>query len=116
MIDYSHEEQRAIADTIIQQMGGFGKITAMTSANTFLSHPEGGVSFKFKGSRKANYVKIILNSMDLYDLEFGKIGTKKTEFPGVRMPTYKVVREFDGAYNDMLKSIFEETTGLYLSL
>jgi hypothetical protein len=44
--------------------------------------------------------------MDTYDMEFGKI--RKFE--------YKVIKEFKGLYDDMLKSTFEDHTKLALSL
>lgn len=103
-----------IAQTILKQIGGIAKITGMINAKDILDL-ENGVSFKFSGSKKVNYVKIVLNGMDTYDLEFGKISMKKTDF-GVKMPDYKKVKEFDDIYNDQLKGLFEQFTGLYLSL
>ncbi|MDD4588843.1 MAG: hypothetical protein PHG06_00240 [Parabacteroides sp.] len=103
-----------IAQTILGQMGGIRSITLLTSAKDFLDHGN-GVSFKFKGSKTVNYVKVVLNAMDTYDVEFGKISMKKAEF-GVKMPEYNKVKEFDDIYNDQLKGTFEQFTGLYLSL
>jgi len=94
-----------VAKTILQQMGGVNKIKAMTGACNF-GASDNLVSFKFKMCKKANYVRITLNSMDLYDVEFIKIwGTKIT-----------IVKTYNGIYDDQLKSIFEDYTGLYLSL
>lgn len=103
-----------IAETILEQMGGIRNIIMMTSAKDILDL-ENGVSFKFSGSKKVNYVKVILNEMDTYNIEFGKISMKKTDF-GIRMPDYKKIKEFDDIYNDQLKGLFEQFTGLYLSL
>lgn len=103
-----------VANIILEQMGGIRNIKMMTSAKDFLDHGE-AVSFKFQGSRKVNYVKVTLNTMDTYNLEFGKIGTEKSQFGG-RMPSYKVIENIDDIYNDNLKSCFENYTGLYLSL
>lgn len=102
-----------IANTILEQMGGIRNIVAMTKAKDIMDH-NNGVSFKFSGSKKVNYVKVILNEMDTYDVEFGKISMKKTDFGG-RMPEYKTVKELTNVYHDQLKPIFENTTGLYLS-
>lgn len=93
-----------IAATILQQLGGIRKLQAMTGAHTFIAHPS-GVSFKIKNP-KVNYIKIILNSKDLYDLEFGRIKGDK----------YTVVNKLDGYYDTMLKDAFEKETGMYLSL
>lgn len=64
------------------------------------------LSFRIRGSQKVNHIKIALNSMDLYDMTFGKI----------RGDSYKVVSEKNGVYNDMLHGIIESETGLYTSL
>jgi hypothetical protein len=49
---------------------------------------------------------VTLNSMDLYDIKICK-------FRGLDV---KVVKEVSNAYNDMLRDIFESTTGLRTSL
>ena len=94
-------------ETILEQMGGKNRIQAMTDAYNFVySDGDKSLRFRFKGSRKVNYVKITLNSLDLYDMEFKKIWGMKC----------KDVETVNGVYWDQLKPIFEETTGLYLSL
>lgn len=95
------------ANETMNQMGGCNRLKAMVGANSFVySSDDHFISFKFKMCQKMNYIKITLNDLDTYDLEFGKIwGT-----------SYKVVKEFDDVYCDQLKSIFESETGLYLSL
>jgi hypothetical protein len=55
-----------------------------------------------------NRVKIILNEMDLYNIEFSKFTRSTLEL--------KVVEEFENIYCDQLGDVFETTTGLYLSL
>jgi hypothetical protein len=76
----------------------------MTGAYNFIDLGN-GVSFKIKNQR-ANYIKITLNSMDLYDLEVGRI----------RGTTYKVVATHKDVYFDQLKPLIEKATGMYLSL
>jgi hypothetical protein len=76
----------------------------MTGANRFIAYPN-GLSFKLK-SRKANYVKITLNAMDLYDVQFQKLFGMKS----------KVVAEYDNLYFDQLIPIIEKETGMYLKL
>ena len=86
-------------------MGGQNRLVLMTGANNF-GVLGNSLSFRFKGSKKANYLRITLNSMDTYDLEFGKVhGTN-----------YKVVKTLTYIYSDQLIEIFENTTGLMLSL
>ncbi len=93
-----------IAKEILAQLGGIGKLVAMTGAHNFVDLGN-GVSFKIKNA-KANYIKIVLTSMDVYDIEIGRIRGDK----------YTIVKKVDGAYDDMLKNIIEEATGMRLSL
>lgn len=70
--------------------------------------------FKFSGSRAANYIRITLNGLDLYDVEFVKLGrlNRKT----FAMSPNKTTGEFSDIYAEDLKRIIEQFTGLYLSL
>ena len=108
-----------VAQTILQQMGGSGRITTMIGAKNFVSYPDerdseygeglGGVSFKFPkagGTNKPNYVKIILDPDDTYTMTFG----------ATRGTTFKVINEVKGVYNDQLIPIFESESGLALKL
>lgn len=89
---------------ILEQLGGM-KFIAMTGAACFSDGPNTLIT-KFKGCKIANFMKITLNSMDTYDVVIGKY--RKMEL--------KVVKEVNGAYCDMLKDIFEQTTKLNTSL
>ncbi len=93
-----------VARTILQQLGGAGRLNAMTGAYNFIDRGN-GLSFKIKNQR-ANYIKITLNSKDLYDVEVGRI----------RGNTYKVVKTANDLYFDQLKPFLEEATGMYFSL
>ena len=95
------------ANTTLEQLGGSRRLVAMIGAKDFMSSEEGrALSFKFKGSKKANYVKITLNDLDTYDIEFGKIWNL----------TYKVKMEIANIYGDQLRGVIEDFTGLYLSM
>lgn len=96
---------KEIAKTIIHQMGGFNRLVAMVGANYFM-HGDDFVQFRFEGSRKANLVEITLNSLDLYDVTYYKAH-------GINC---REVASSEGLFWDMLKSDFEQTTGLHLSL
>jgi hypothetical protein len=101
------QDSKKVAGTILQQLGG-RKFMMMVGAHNLVCSGEGcgTLMLKFKGSRVANYLKVTLTGMDLYDVEFGKIwGTN-----------YKVVKNVEGYYNDMLVELFESTTGLYTRL
>jgi len=67
---------------------------------------EKSLRFKIRGSKRVNYIKVTLNSMDTYDIEFGKIWGRG----------YKVIAEKHLVYNDMLHAIIETETGLCFSL
>ena len=95
---------QSIAQTILQQLGGMGRLVVMTGAYNFVA-VKNGVSFKIK-NRKVNYIKITLNGKDLYDIEFGRIAVGKL----------KVTAEHNDIYFDQLIPIFEKETGMYLRL
>lgn len=99
-----------VANTILRQMGGVGRISAMAGASDFVffdSDGGGGVMFKFKGNAKTgNKVRITLTPDDLYDVSFSY----------VRGMTYKPIKDLEGVYADQLKHVFETHTGLRLSL
>ena len=96
-----------IAATVLRQLGGTSRLAVMIGAKNFLDLGA-GASFKFaRGKRRGpNYVKIRLNGLDLYDVEFG----------AVRGYTYKVCGEFSNVCVSQLHELFEGETGLYLSL
>lgn len=106
-----------VANTIYQQLGG-GRFTAMTGAKNFVAY-DNGIKFSIgRNASKANIVKITLNSLDLYDVEFikytpfnfnvktGKIREEKSE----------TVAKAESIYNDMLQDVFTSITGLYTHL
>ena len=91
------------AEMVLKQLGG-NKFIAMTGAKEFVQH-KNYIRFKLP-SRFAkdgiNFVKITLNSKDLYDMEFGK----------VRGLNYKVIKTESDVHGDMLKRVFKAVTGL----
>lgn len=96
------------AHELLQQLGG-NKFLAMTGAKDFLKD-ESARSLQFGLKRAAkdgiNKVRIILDSSDLYTIEFWKVR-------GVKVVK---VRERAGVFGDMLAQVFEHNTGLYTSL
>lgn len=95
-----------IANTIIDQLGGYGKLAAMINAKYFTYDKNGTVNFRFSGCKKMNHIKISLNLKDLYDVEFYKIGRFD----------WKVVANFNDVYAEDLKRLFKSETGLDISL
>ena len=103
-------ETKQIAETILQQLGG-NQFVAMTGAKNFgyevRKNGNPSLSFKIgKNSANINHVRIELNSMDLYEIEFIKV--RKL------IPT--IVKKYSGVYDDMLQTLFTNTTGLYTHL
>ena len=95
-----------IAATIQNQIGN--RALYMLGAKNLIDHGD-ALSFRIRGSRKANYIKVTLDPSDTYSIEFKKLG---------RAPAYKVtdVADFSGVYVDSLHAIIERTTGLYTSI
>ena len=104
------EFQKQIAETIIQQMGG-GKLVAMVGAKNFSfgSIDYNGVEqpymiFQFAMSRKYKYCRVIYEEgKDLY--VFQLLNNKG-----------EVKVNVEDAFCEDLIPLFEEKTGLYLSL
>ena len=93
-----------VATDILTQLGGANRLYAMTGAYNFVDLGN-GISFRIKNQR-ANFIKVTVSGLDLYDLEVGRI----------RGMDYKVVAEEKGLYNDMLKSEIEKITGMTLTM
>ena len=98
-----------VANIIYQQLGG-GRFCVMTGAKQFMSLAD-GLQFSLP-SRFAkegiNRVRVTLTPMDVYDVEFFKVGRQG-------MDVQSVAKE-EGIYCDMLAERFSAVTGLSLSL
>jgi len=96
-----------VANTILAQMGGTGRLSAMLGASSFFG-TEDTASFRFKARarNKSNMVKVRLDPSDTYTVEFwtvrGGKATKRSAHSDI--------------YADGLKTLFTDETGLYLSL
>ena len=94
-----------VAKTILSQLGG-NKFVAMTGAKN-LAGDENSLSMRIgRNSSNSNYMKITLNSMDMYDIRFSRI-VKYQE---------KNIKEYNNVFNDMLTKIFTSHTGMYTRL
>ena len=95
-----------VAETILEQLGG-NKFCVMTGAKN-LGGTEDSLSMRIgRNSSNSNYLKITLNSMDMYDMEFCKL---------TRMGEKKSVTEYKNVYNDLMRGTFTAHTGMYTSL
>jgi hypothetical protein len=105
---YSAKEANEVAKIILTQIG-YHELVTMTGAYNFSSsnaEGRGALSFNFKGSRKANYVKVILNAGDTYDLRFAK----------ANMGSVSIVAFVRNIYCDSLRDVFTRVTGLDLRI
>ena len=96
--------KNAAATTILAQLGG-SRFVAMTGANNLVADAT-HLGLRFKGFRKANHLKVILDANDTYRLVFGKI----------KGWDYSVTAEIAGVYAENLRGAFEGHTGLATSL
>ena len=93
------------AQTILNQLGG-NKFIAMTGSKNFVNTGNGLQMNLTRNKVNAQYLKIELTSMDLYNMNF-------YSFRGAEM---KVKNKIEGIYFDQLQDIFTNVTGLYTSL
>ena len=100
------EDYQEVAEIIRQQIGRQALYMMGTKQLSSSDEGQGGLGIRFTASKIANYVKIVLNDKDLYDVTFSKI----------RGMDFKEVKVYNDVYVDMLSDIISDTTGLALSL
>lgn len=103
--DYSKE----IATNIFNQLGGKRFLLFTGSKN--LVRDENWLRMDLaKNKINANRMKITLNGLDLYDVEFYSMRRDRKSPDGFRI-TEKA--KYENVYFDQLQDIFTEATGLY---
>jgi len=97
----------AVADVILEQLGGMRRLSMMVGARHFVAL-EHGVQFSIGSGAKSgiNKVRVVLQPSDTYDVEFWK----------VRGTTMKKISEWGDVYNNQLMDLFEKETGMYLTI
>jgi acetolactate synthase small subunit len=112
----------AFYNEILRQLGG-NRFLAMTGCkNLVFCDKENWLRMELqKNQSGAKWLKITLNGLDLYDVEF--IGNKRTTNKELAALGVKItennpftIKKFTNIYNDMLVDIFEKQTGFYTSL
>lgn len=95
-----------IANEILRQLGGAGRLGAMINAKNFVGG-EDYLQFRMmKGKNGINMARIRLNGADLYDVDFFKVrGINCEQVAGCR-----------GYYVDMLADAFRDEAGLAIRL
>jgi len=103
---------KTTATTILQQIGGKALYMIGAKGKPMIAL-ENGVIFKVgRNSKRVNKIKILLNAMDTYDIEYW--------YNAFSLKTYtdksKLISEDKGIYFDGLRGSIERNTGLYTSL
>ena len=109
------------AKKILNQLGG-SKFVVMTGAKNFIAL-ENGIKFNIgRNASKANTVKITVNGLDLYDIEFikytpysFKISKDGKSFKETQ-ERVETVTKLEDYYSDMLQDGFARITGMYTHL
>jgi len=100
-----------VASEILNQLGGH-KFTVITGSSKYIAGENYLRMNLARNKSGANRLKIELNGLDLYDMEFYRqTMNRKT---GEIKITYK--EKFSYVYFDQLCEIFEATTGFYTHL
>jgi hypothetical protein len=95
-----------IAKTIYQQMGG-RRMGAMIGVQQYINLPNGlGIKWPNKQRSRGNYVEVLLNGKDLYDMTFYNVSRSGK----------KLVKKYADLYAESLVSVFEDQTGWYLRM
>jgi hypothetical protein len=101
----SVEQSKAIAGEILKQLGGHQFLVMTGSVPQYCDNYTSAYKLR-RNKSGANYMKITLNCMDTYDIDFIFCSAK-----GI-----KTLVEKRGYYNDMLPAMFTEVTGLNTQL
>ena len=95
-----------ISEIILNQLGGVRKLQMFIGLKKVISE-DYGVSVIFpkpKHRGAVNKVRIVLNGLDLYDMEFIRFNKNGA----------KVISTENNVYAEDLKDFFENGTGLYI--
>lgn len=110
LVQRTQLQESQAANAILQQLGGAGRLKAMIGAKHFMGG-KNSLSFKFpnRSRSKPNYVTITLESSDTYTVEFHRVSLKSAA-------NTKLTSKHEHVYVEDLRPLFEEKTGLRLSL
>lgn len=99
---------KEVAVTILQQLGG-NRFISMTGAKNF-THKDNSLMFHLprKAKNDINFIKITLNGLDLYDVEYYHLNKKTFD------KTLK--SEEKNIHFDELQTNFTDNTGLFTKL
>lgn len=104
----TQQTEAAVAQTILAQLGGIGRLTMMCGCKNFVAGNTNNQGVHFKvgtNGKKVSAMSIVLEANDTYTV---KVWAGR----GVNM---KKVEELSEVYAEDLVRIFESATGMYLS-
>ncbi len=107
---------------LTQKSNPFGVLSVMIGARKFLkSDKDNFIQFHFSMCKKASICKLQYDAgQDLYNMIFTKVKRTRMIDPYLGRyfynKTLETAQEFRSLQSDQLKDVFEEFTGLYLSI
>ena len=108
-----------VAETILTQLGG-RRFVVMTGSKKFMDMENGLRMDLSRNKSAANFLKIMLNGSDTYDMFFMNYKpikvSNKSGVVKVTPDKLTKIAEFNGVYYDQLQEIFTQVTGLYTRL
>ena len=103
-------------NTLFNYFGGMNRLKAMCNITPnklmIMGNSQIRIKLPTRIKNKANYLYITIESNDLYTLHFKKVTVNRKTFE-VSDKTKYIISD---VYGDMIKDIFEDQTGYYLSL
>jgi len=100
------QEGTSVANTIVQQMGGMGKLRAMLGAKLIAMSNGLRIIFPNRHRTRGNVCEITLEANDTYTMKFFNASRGQA----------KLVQKYDDIYFDQLIPTFEKQTGWYLRM
>jgi hypothetical protein len=105
IISCNTEAAMAVAETILQQLGG-KRFIVMTGARSFVGSDH-ALMFALPSCKNGiNKVRITLDPSDTYTVEFFRIRGMKSE----------LIKSLSDVYFDQLQEVFTDETGLFTTL
>ena len=95
----------SIPETILDQLGG-NEFKVMVGAKNLSTNGKNLSCKIMRNKTGSNYLTVTLNSLDTYNVEF----------INVRAGKRTIKASFEDIYNDQLRGLFEDVTGLRTSL
>lgn len=106
------KNDKFVATTILKQIGHKALFMLGATGKPIVALPNGVIFKVGRNSKRINKIKILLNGMDTYDIEFWYNAFSLKEYKDKS----KLISTSEGVYFDQLRTSIETHTGLYTSL